>query len=164
MTSSDSRCHAFHSRMFIFPVLFLFFRLRPDKFFMAYNRVLRMYDDELLNVFKRCKELGALAQVHAENGDMVDAGQQDMVDAGILGPEAHGMSRPAATEAEATHRAIAIAGKCLQLPLLNQLKEQRSHVCSFVVFFFHCRLCVVAWCCLVLLVQTKSIHRCTWYM
>ncbi len=106
--------------MFIFPVLFiffLFFRLRPDKFFMAYNRVLRMYDDELLNVFKRCKELGALAQVHAENGDMVDAGQQDMVDAGILGPEAHGMSRPAATEAEATHRAIAIAGKCLQLPL-----------------------------------------------
>jgi len=79
------------------------------KFFMAYNGVLRMYDDELLNVFKRCKEIGALAQVHAENGDMVDAGQQVMVDAGILGPEAHGMSRPAATEAEATHRAIAIA-------------------------------------------------------
>ena len=74
------------------------------KFFMAYNRVLRMYDDELLNVFKRCNEIGALAQVHAENGDMVDAGQQAMVDAGIMGPEAHGMSRPAATEAEATHR------------------------------------------------------------
>jgi dihydropyrimidinase len=79
------------------------------KFFLAYNRVLRMYDDELLSVFERCKEIGALAQVHAENGDMVDAGQQRMVDAGILGPEAHGMSRPPATEAEATHRAIAIA-------------------------------------------------------
>jgi len=33
------------------------------KFFLAYNRVLRMYDDELLKVFRRCKELGALPQV-----------------------------------------------------------------------------------------------------
>ena len=50
------------------------------KFFLAYNNVLRMYDDELLKIFARCKELGALAQVHAENGDMVDAGQQAMID------------------------------------------------------------------------------------
>eukprot|EP00937_MAST-01D_sp_MAST-1D-sp2_P003627 g3627.t1 len=64
------------------------------KFFLAYNGVLRMYDDELLKVFARCKELGALAQVHAENGDMVDAGQQAMIDAGITGPEGHPMSRP----------------------------------------------------------------------
>ena len=112
MGSSDSMCHDSTHFFLCFSLLLLSFRTRSDKFFMAYNRVLRMYDDELLNVFKRCKELGALAQVHAENGDMVDAGQQDMVDAGILGPEAHGMSRPAATEAEATHRAIAIAGKC----------------------------------------------------
>ena len=79
------------------------------KFFLAYNNVLRMYDDELLKVFARCKELGALAQVHAENGDMCDDGQQRMIDAGIFGPEGHPMSRPEANEAEATHRAIAIA-------------------------------------------------------
>ena len=88
------------------------------KFFLAYNRVLRMYDDELLKVFRRCKEIGALAQVHAENGDMVDDGQQAMVDAGIMGPEAHGMSRPEATEAEATHRAIAIADQVNTLSTL----------------------------------------------
>jgi hypothetical protein len=36
----------------------------PRKFFLAYNGVLRMYDDELLKVFRRCKELGAIAQVN----------------------------------------------------------------------------------------------------
>eukprot|EP00468_Gymnochlora_sp_CCMP2014_P004180 CAMPEP_0167747642 /NCGR_PEP_ID=MMETSP0110_2-20121227/4397_1 /TAXON_ID=629695 /ORGANISM="Gymnochlora sp., Strain CCMP2014" /LENGTH=506 /DNA_ID=CAMNT_0007632571 /DNA_START=104 /DNA_END=1624 /DNA_ORIENTATION=+ len=86
------------------------------KFFLAYNGVLRMYDDELLKIFRRCKELGVLAQVHAENGDMVDDGQQAMVDAGIFGPEGHPMSRPEATEAEATHRAIAMADQ-VNVPL-----------------------------------------------
>lgn len=86
------------------------------KFFMAYNGVLRMYDDEILKIFERCKELGALAQVHAENGDMVDAGQQTMVDLGIMGPEGHPMSRPEETEAEATHRAIALADQ-VNVPL-----------------------------------------------
>ena len=86
------------------------------KFFLAYNGVLRMYDDEILKIFRRCKEIGALAQVHAENGDMVDDGQQAMVDLGIMGPEGHPMSRPEETEAEATHRAIALADQ-VNVPL-----------------------------------------------
>mmetsp|Transcript_1892 Transcript_1892/g.2680 ORF Transcript_1892/g.2680 Transcript_1892/m.2680 type:complete len:536 (-) Transcript_1892:75-1682(-) len=86
------------------------------KFFLAYNGVLRMYDDELLKVFRRCKELGVLAQVHAENGDMVDDGQEAMILNGIYGPEGHPMSRPEATEAEATHRAIAMADQ-VNVPL-----------------------------------------------
>jgi len=86
------------------------------KFFLAYNNVLRVYDDELLQCFERCKELGALAQVHAENGDMVDHGQQMMINAGITGPEGHPMSRPPACEAEATHLAIAIADQ-VNVPL-----------------------------------------------
>eukprot|EP00466_Bigelowiella_natans_P013001 jgi/Bigna1/72466/fgenesh1_pg.20_\ len=96
------------------------------KFFLAYNGVLRMYDDELLKVFRRCKELGVLAQVHAENGDMVDDGQESMISNGIYGPEGHPMSKPrglhkhsgkkGATEAEATHRAIAMADQ-VNVPL-----------------------------------------------
>jgi len=86
------------------------------KFFLAYNGVLRMYDDELLKVFRQCKKLGVLAQVHAENGDMVDDGQQAMIEAGIFGPEGHPLSRPEATEAEATHRAIAMADQ-VNVPL-----------------------------------------------
>ena len=41
------------------------------KFFMAYKGALMINDDLLLEGLKRCKSLGALAIVHAENGDAV---------------------------------------------------------------------------------------------
>eukprot|EP00877_Chromochloris_zofingiensis_P011631 jgi/Chrzof1/6721/Cz19g06250.t1 len=79
------------------------------KFFMAYKGALMVTDDQLLQGFKRCKEIGALPQVHAENGDAVAFGQQQMIDLGITGPEGHGLSRPAVVEGEATARAIKLA-------------------------------------------------------
>jgi len=54
-----------------------------------------MLDDEaLVQSFARAKELGALATVHAENGELVLLGQQRMLAAGITGPEGHAQSRP----------------------------------------------------------------------
>lgn len=41
------------------------------KMFMAYKDTWQLGDADLLESFKRCKELGALAQVHAENGDAI---------------------------------------------------------------------------------------------
>jgi dihydropyrimidinase len=41
------------------------------KVFMAYKDVLQINDAEMIQVFKKCREVGALAQVHAENGDLV---------------------------------------------------------------------------------------------
>jgi dihydropyrimidinase len=79
------------------------------KMFMAYKGVFMLEDDELLYSFARCKELGALAQVHAENGHVVAEGQKKMLAKGITGPEGHVMSRPEDVEAEATNRAIMIA-------------------------------------------------------
>lgn len=41
------------------------------KTFMAYKDVFMLRDDELFSVFSHCKDIGALAQVHAENGDLI---------------------------------------------------------------------------------------------
>jgi len=66
-------------------------------------------DEQLLAGLRRCRALGALAQVHAENGDAVADGQAAIAAAGILGPEGHTLSRPPRLEGEATARAIRLA-------------------------------------------------------
>ncbi|KAG4964505.1 hypothetical protein JHK85_039480 [Glycine max] len=79
------------------------------KFFMAYKGILMINDELLLEGFKKCKSLGAVAMVHAENGDAVYEGQRKMIELGITGPEGHALSRPAVLEGEATARAIRLA-------------------------------------------------------
>ena len=51
-------------------------------------------DEQLLQGFLRCKQLGALPQIHGENGDAVALWQQKIFDDGITGPEGHALSRP----------------------------------------------------------------------
>ncbi len=79
------------------------------KHFMAYKGALMIEDDEMFASFKRCKELGALPMVHAENGDLVADMQAQMLAKGITGPEGHAYSRPPEFEGEAANRAITIA-------------------------------------------------------
>ncbi|WP_424926643.1 dihydropyrimidinase [Amaricoccus tamworthensis] len=79
------------------------------KHFMAYKGALMVEDDEMFASFNRCKELGALPMVHAENGDIVDLLQKKMLAEGITGPEGHAYSRPPEVEGEAANRAIMIA-------------------------------------------------------
>ncbi|KAE8663804.1 Dihydropyrimidinase [Hibiscus syriacus] len=76
------------------------------KFFMAFKGSLMISDELLLQGFKRCKSLGALPMVHAENGGAVFEGQSRMIDLGITGSEGHALSRPPVLEGEATARAI----------------------------------------------------------
>lgn len=40
---------------------------------MAYKNVFMIRDDEMYQGFVQCKKLGALARVHAENGDVIAA-------------------------------------------------------------------------------------------
>lgn len=41
------------------------------KMFMAYKDVFMLQDSELFAAFAQCKQIGAIAQVHAENGDLI---------------------------------------------------------------------------------------------
>lgn len=79
------------------------------KHFMAYKGALMIEDDEMYASFNRCRELGALPMVHAENGDIVAELQEKYLKQGITGPEGHAYSRPPEVEGEAANRAIMIA-------------------------------------------------------
>ncbi|XP_012538538.2 dihydropyrimidinase isoform X2 [Monomorium pharaonis] len=79
------------------------------KMFMVYSFMLR--DPELIETFKACKELGAIAMVHAENGDLVAENTKTLLAAGVTGPEGHEMSRPEEVEAEAVNRVCVIANQ-----------------------------------------------------
>ncbi|KAJ7552152.1 hypothetical protein O6H91_06G044100 [Diphasiastrum complanatum] len=86
------------------------------KFFLAYKGALMVTDEQMLQGFKKCKELGALPLVHAENGDAVAEGQSQIFAMGITGPEGHALSRPPVLEGEATARSIRLA-KFINTPL-----------------------------------------------
>ena len=79
------------------------------KHFMAYKGALMVNDEEMFASFTRVGELGGVALVHAENGDVVAELSARLLAQGNTGPEAHAYSRPPQVEGEATNRAIMIA-------------------------------------------------------
>lgn len=79
------------------------------KMFMAYKGLFMLSDAELYETFERCRDLGVLAQVHAENGDIIAKNTEKLLANGITGPEGHQLSRTEDVEAEATNRACMIA-------------------------------------------------------
>lgn len=79
------------------------------KVFMAYKNAIMVDDGELYQVMKHAARLGAIVNVHAENGDAVYHLQRELVANGSLGPEFHPVSRPSSVEGEATSRALMMA-------------------------------------------------------
>jgi dihydropyrimidinase len=79
------------------------------KLFMAYPGVFYMNDGDIFRAMQRSGEIGATICMHAENGLVIDVLVEQALAAGKTGPEYHALTRPARAEAEATHRAIAMA-------------------------------------------------------
>src|SRR5207253_2627882 len=77
---------------------------------------LRRNDDLLYEVFRAAAAHGGMLQVHCENATIIDALVAGALAAGNVAARYHAETRPAYAEAEATHRAIALA-RAAQAPV-----------------------------------------------
>jgi dihydropyrimidinase len=71
---------------------------------MAYSGSLMLQDDEIFQVFAKCRELGAIVMVHAENGSIIKELEKEMSKMGITGPEGHLLSRPETVRDNYSHQ------------------------------------------------------------
>jgi dihydropyrimidinase len=105
------------------------------KLFMAYPNVLMVDDATIFRALSQTAKNGALVCMHAENGGAIDVIVQKALAEGRTAPIYHALTRPAIAEAEAVHRAIALA-EMAGAPVyivhlssedaLNQVREARD--------------------------------------
>ena len=105
------------------------------KLFMAYPNVLMVDDATIFRALKQTAKNGALICMHAENGSVIDVIVQQALAEGKTAPIHHMLTRPTKAEAEAVHRAIAMA-EIAGVPIyivhlssedaLNQVREARD--------------------------------------
>ena len=105
------------------------------KLFMAYPNVLMVDDATIFKALRQTAKNGALICMHAENGSVIDVIVQQALAEGKTAPIYHALTRPTGAEAEAVHRAIAMA-EMAGVPVyivhlssedaLNQVREARD--------------------------------------
>jgi len=79
------------------------------KLFMAYPGIFMLDDGSIFKALMRTGKNGGTICMHAENGGVIDVLVQRALAEGKTAPRYHALTRPARAEAEATHRAIALA-------------------------------------------------------
>jgi len=105
------------------------------KLFMAYPNVLMVDDATIFRALQQTSKNGALICMHAENGSVIDILVRQALAQGKTAPIYHALTRPTLAEAEAVHRAIALA-EIAGVPVyivhlssedaLNQVREARD--------------------------------------
>ncbi len=80
------------------------------KLFMAYKGLFQVDDTTLYRAMTVAAEHGMLIMVHAENGDVIVERRNKLLAEGKTEPKYHAVAQPAMVEAEATGRAVALAG------------------------------------------------------
>jgi dihydropyrimidinase len=105
------------------------------KLFMAYPNVLMVDDATIFRALQQTSKNGALICMHAENGSVIDVIVRQALAEGKTAPIYHALTRPTLAEAEAVHRAIALA-EMAGVPIyivhlssedaLNQVREARD--------------------------------------
>jgi dihydropyrimidinase len=105
------------------------------KLFMAYPNVLMVDDATIFKALSQTSRNGALICMHAENGSVIDVIVARALAEGKTAPIYHALTRPPRAEAEAVHRAIAMA-EIAQVPVyivhlssedaLNEVREARD--------------------------------------
>jgi dihydropyrimidinase len=105
------------------------------KLFMAYPDVLMVDDATIFRALQQTSKNGALICMHAENGSVIDVLVRQALAEGKTAPIYHALTRPTLAEAEAVHRAIALA-EIAGVPIyivhlssedaLNQVREARD--------------------------------------
>ena len=105
------------------------------KLFMAYPGVLMVDDATIFQALSRTAKNGALICMHAENGGVIDVIVRRALAEGKTAPIHHALTRPVTAEAEAVHRAIAMA-EIAGVPVyivhlssedaMNQVREARD--------------------------------------
>jgi dihydropyrimidinase len=105
------------------------------KLFMAYPNVLMVDDATIFRALSQTAKNGALVCMHAENGSVIDVIIARTLAEGKTAPVYHALTRPPRAEAEAVHRAVAmaeIAGAPVYIvhlsseDALNQVREARD--------------------------------------
>jgi dihydropyrimidinase len=105
------------------------------KLFMAYPNALMVDDATIFRALQQTSKNGALICMHAENGSVIDVIVRQALAEGKTAPIYHALTRPTLAEAEAVHRAIALA-EMAGVPIyivhlssedaLNQVREARD--------------------------------------
>ncbi len=86
------------------------------KVFLTYP-LLKLADEDFLNVLSVAREHGAMTMVHAENDDVIRWLSERLLQGGHTAPRYHAMSHARIAEAEASNRAIQLA-RLIDTPLL----------------------------------------------